>query len=170
METTKKEAAVKAAAEKVAEIFAAHEEGADLDAGFDGGEFSRPAHHLAAEREARRACEVRGVTLDEVWTYMSKTHERIIDARRNAFLAEERAEIVDAKEGAAAPGAGRTLDEILAALDTRPLTAKETCAVAFSALVGVLLASGESALTTADIQKALDTYLAARAAVEGGAR
>jgi len=37
---------------RFAELERAHDEGAELDAGFDGGEFSGPAHDIALCREA----------------------------------------------------------------------------------------------------------------------
>lgn len=48
------------------EIQEAHSEGADMDAGFDGGEFSGPAHSRMEEQEIKTLAEESGFTYDEV--------------------------------------------------------------------------------------------------------
>lgn len=53
-------------AEMANEIYAQHEEIADIDAGFDGGEFSGPAHDRMAEREVEQMAQKEGYTLDQV--------------------------------------------------------------------------------------------------------
>ena len=48
-------------------IMAPHNEGAAMDAGFDGGEFSGPAHGRMEEREITELAEANGFTLDDVF-------------------------------------------------------------------------------------------------------
>lgn len=50
------------AASAVARINREHSEAAEFDAGFDGGEFSGPAHYRAAEQEIRDALQSFGFT------------------------------------------------------------------------------------------------------------
>lgn len=51
---------------KALEIMQAHEEGADMDAGFDGGEFSGPAHARMAQKEIAELATACGFTYEEV--------------------------------------------------------------------------------------------------------
>lgn len=48
---------IKQVADLANAIHAAHDEGAEMDAGFDGGEFSGPAHGRAVEQEVRELCK-----------------------------------------------------------------------------------------------------------------
>lgn len=54
-------------------IMNAHAEAAEADAGFDGGEFSGPAHHRAEEREITKLAEQHGYTYEEVMDAHSAT-------------------------------------------------------------------------------------------------
>lgn len=54
------------AAMKALKIMQAHEEGADMDAGFDGGEFSGPAHADMAQREIAELAKSHGFTPEEI--------------------------------------------------------------------------------------------------------
>lgn len=47
-------------------IITKHEEGADMDAGFDAGEFSGPAHAEAEAKEILELAEANGYTYDQV--------------------------------------------------------------------------------------------------------
>jgi hypothetical protein len=53
-------------AQKAIEIYSAHEEGADMDAGFDAGEFSGPAHDRMAKREIQKLAADSGFTVNEI--------------------------------------------------------------------------------------------------------
>jgi len=57
---------VQRVADKAKAIHIAHEEGAYMDAGFDAGEFSGPAHECMAEKEVRELCALNGVEYEEV--------------------------------------------------------------------------------------------------------
>lgn len=57
---------LKEVVEKANEIYNAHEYGAEMDAGFDAGEFSGPAHHRMAEREIESIAVANGFTLEQV--------------------------------------------------------------------------------------------------------
>lgn len=57
---------IREAALKAIDIYNEHQEGARLDAGFDGGEFSGPAHDRMAEKEVREMCKKEGVPYEEV--------------------------------------------------------------------------------------------------------
>ncbi len=52
---------------KAIEIIEAHEEGAVMDAGFDAGEFSGPAHAMMMEREITKLAVDNSFTYDQVW-------------------------------------------------------------------------------------------------------
>lgn len=58
---------LKAAADEVERIMAAHEEAAGFDAGFDGGEFSGPAHSRMEQREIDECCKKHGLDHEVVW-------------------------------------------------------------------------------------------------------
>jgi hypothetical protein len=53
-------------AEKAIEIYNQHAEGAEMDAGFDGGEWSGPAHQRMAEKAVQTLCEIHNVDFDDV--------------------------------------------------------------------------------------------------------
>lgn len=59
-------------AEWVRNIEEAHAIGAEADAGFDGGEFSGPAHDRAMHAEIEKLAEAHGYTVDEVWTEVNR--------------------------------------------------------------------------------------------------
>lgn len=59
---------VEHAAEALEGVYAASQEAAHVGTGFDGGEFSGPAHARMAETEARRTVTLfAGVTFDEAY-------------------------------------------------------------------------------------------------------
>ena len=59
---------LKATARKALKIVLDHEHGASMDAGFDAGEFSGPAHWRAIEKEIRALASERGFSFEEVMT------------------------------------------------------------------------------------------------------
>jgi hypothetical protein len=82
IDVQKRHRLVQFAADAVEAIYHAHAEAEDMDAAFDGGEFSGPAHDRMMEREARQIVETfRGVTFDEVETeLMRRANEGVTEA------------------------------------------------------------------------------------------
>ena len=58
---------IEAAARAFEEIQNSHAIAADLDAGFDGGEFSGPAHDAMADQECIEVAARFRLTVDEIW-------------------------------------------------------------------------------------------------------
>lgn len=66
-------------ASRIAQITRSHAEAMDLDAGFDGGEFSGPAHYRAIEREVAQALRDGGWTADRYDdALIARTSERFV--------------------------------------------------------------------------------------------
>lgn len=57
--------------DKAVEIMVSHCELAEMDAGFDGGEFSGPAHGRMGEKEITDLAEANGFTLEDVYGEIS---------------------------------------------------------------------------------------------------
>lgn len=53
--------------EEAHQIYRGHAEGAELDAGFDGGEFSGPAHDSMLEDALRELAARYDVDFDDLW-------------------------------------------------------------------------------------------------------
>ena len=53
-------------------IMYAHNEGAEMDAGFDAGEFSGPAHDDMMEKEITELASANGFTYDQVYGELMK--------------------------------------------------------------------------------------------------
>ena len=66
-------------AEFAQQIMDEHTIGAEADAGFDGGEFSGPAHHEMETRAITQLAERNGYTYDEVMTQiMRAAHDELM--------------------------------------------------------------------------------------------
>ena len=61
-----KNMSIRETAEKALDIMQAHSVGADMDAGFDAGEFSGPAHSRMEQREIEELAKANGFTFDQV--------------------------------------------------------------------------------------------------------
>ena len=77
-------ATIQEVAEKALEIMEAHEIGAEMDAGFDAGEWSGPAHGRMEEQEIAELAATFGFTydqvMDEIITQCNQRDAAVMDA------------------------------------------------------------------------------------------